>query len=91
MRNLFGHHVSGAVDDGVHIVSQVGGSFEVYYGQFLELVVLELRAHQHGAGMASMAMTVDQAVLLRDLIDAAITDAKAMKPLRVLTDPKEVL
>ncbi|MGV9838922.1 hypothetical protein ACWDUL_32630 [Nocardia niigatensis] len=89
MRNRFGHHISGAATDNVHIVTQIGGSFEVYYGQIVDTVVVELRT-EYGAGSVSIPLSVENAITLRDLIDAAVTDAKALHPHHTFSDPKEM-
>lgn len=89
MRNRLGHHISGAETDNVHLVSQIGGSFEVYYGQILDTIVVELRS-EYGAGVVSMPLSVENAITLRDLIDAAVTDAKAIHPHHLSSDPKQV-
>lgn len=73
---------------GYNIVTQVGGSFEVYYGQIVDSVVVELRT-DYGAGSVSIPMSVENAITLRDLIDAAVTDAKSLHPHHILSDPKE--
>ncbi|APA97082.1 hypothetical protein [Nocardia seriolae] len=78
MRNYFGAHVSGTEHDEVHATTWVYGSFEVEYREHIDRVCVRVR-RQAGFADMSMQLTTAQAKLLRELIDAGISDAEAVK------------
>lgn len=88
MRNDYGDHVSGQ-DDDVCTNIRVFGSFEVRYFGHIDRVCVEVRGKQGWARM-SMQLTLEQAQLLRDLVDAGIADAVAAKAVPVQPEPVRI-
>lgn len=84
MRDFMGSHVSQVnqygrqedVDD-VFVGVRVHGSFVVRYADNIDKVVVEVEP-RIGIGMG-MQLTLDQAILLRGLLDAGIADMRAAK------------
>ncbi|PPJ07833.1 hypothetical protein C5E51_16800 [Nocardia nova] len=84
MRDFMGSHVSQVdeygrqkdVDD-VFVSARVLGSFVVRYAENVDKVVVEVEP-QIGGGVM-MQLTLDQATLLRELLDAGIADMRAAK------------
>lgn len=82
MRDFMGSHVSQVDDygyredvDGVFVSTSVRGSFVVRYAENVGRVCVEVEP-QDTSGMM-MQLTLDQAILLRDLLDAGIADMQA--------------
>ncbi|OBF63929.1 hypothetical protein A9X06_09270 [Mycobacterium sp. 852002-51759_SCH5129042] len=84
MRDFMGSHVSQVdeygrqkdVDD-VFVSARVLGSFVVRYADNVDKVVVEVEPQTGGGVM--MQLTLDQATLLRELLDAGIADMRAAK------------
>ncbi|MGW5228669.1 hypothetical protein ACWEP5_27490 [Nocardia niigatensis] len=84
MRDRIGHHVSqldkygDAVDaDGIRVHTSVWGSFQVTYAAHIDRVCVDVIEGYPGRGRMSMQLTLEQAALLHDLLDAGIADAMA--------------
>ena len=84
MRDFMGSHVSQVNEygrqqdvDGVVVSATVHGSFVVRYAETVDKVIVEVEP-QIGTGM-TMHLTLDQATLLRCLLDAGIADMRTAK------------
>jgi hypothetical protein len=84
MRDFMGSHVSQVNEygrqqdvDNVFVTARVHGSFVVRYAENVDRVCVEVEP-QIGVGMG-MQLTLDQAILLRGLLDAGIADMRAAK------------
>ncbi|MEU8900699.1 hypothetical protein AB0C65_32880 [Nocardia sp. NPDC048505] len=92
MRDFMGAHVSrvskhGYQDDvdGVYATNTVRGSFRVHYADNIDQLVVSVTA-QAGDEMR-MHLSLGQAILLRDLLDAGIADMKASTTATMLELP----
>lgn len=74
--NEYGHAVGG---DGVNATASVWGSFRVHFAENIDRVCVAIEDECPGRGRMSMQLTLEQAVLLRGLLDAGIEDARAAK------------
>ncbi|MFE3052697.1 hypothetical protein [Nocardia sp. NPDC059239] len=94
MRDYMGNHVS-QVDkhgyavgvDAIRMSTSVWGSFRVRYAESVDKVCVEVEDEHPGRGRMSMQLTLEQAMLLRDLVDAGIADALAAQ---AITEPVSV-
>lgn len=77
MRTSSDTYVSGEHDE-VHVRTWIYGSFEVHYAEHIDKVIVQVRC-DGGWAVMSMQLTTDQATILRDLVDAGITEAEAAK------------
>ncbi len=84
MRDFMGAHVAQvddhghAVDvDGVNVSTSVWGSFRVRYADHIDKVCVAVEEGYPGRASTTMQLTLEQATLLRDLLDAGIADAIA--------------
>ncbi|MFE3057114.1 hypothetical protein [Nocardia sp. NPDC059236] len=94
MRDFLGNHVSqvdeygSAVDvDGIRVGTSVWGSFRVGYFENVDRICVDVLDGHPGRGRMSMQLTLEQAMLLRDLVDAGIADALAAQ---AITEPVSV-
>lgn len=85
MRDSIGSHVSQTNEfgsqediDDIYVTTSVRGSFRIRYYDNVDRVCLDVKGPPFGGDM-SMQLTLDQAELLRDLLDAGIADARAAK------------
>ncbi|WP_306364629.1 hypothetical protein [Nocardia sp. CC227C] len=90
MRDFMGNHVSQvdkyghAVDaDRISVTTMVWGSFRVKYADHIDRVCVEVVAGHPGWADMSMQLTLEQATLLRSLLDAGIADALAANVVEV--------
>lgn len=81
MRDFLGAHVSQTDEfghpadvDGVQVSVYVTGSFQVKYAKHIDRICLSV-ARWTGHGDMRMQLTLQQATLLRKLLDAGIADA----------------
>lgn len=81
MRDFMGHHVSqvdkygyAADVDDICVSTHVRGSFCTRYAENVGKVCVEVRRFA-GDGDMTMQLSVEQAILLRELLDGAIGDA----------------
>ncbi|MGW0054374.1 hypothetical protein [Nocardia nova] len=85
MRDFMGSHVSKVDEyghqedvDGVCVTTSVRGSFVVRYYDNVDKVCVDITSRQ-GSGDVGLQLTLDQAILLRGLLDAGIADMRAAK------------
>ncbi|MEU1205490.1 hypothetical protein [Nocardia sp. NPDC005825] len=93
MRDFMGDHVSqvdkyghAAGDDGVFMSTSVRGSFRVNYAAHIGKVCVSVEDVLRGGGRMSMQLTLEQAMLLRELVDAGIADALAATTVEPLAE-----
>lgn len=97
MRDFMGNHVSQvdargtAVDgDGIHVLTTTLGSFQVHYAAHIDRICVDVVGGGTYHGRTTMQLTLDQAMLLRTLLDAGIADAIAATTVETVTATKEV-
>lgn len=85
MRDFMGSHVSQVDDhgsrqniDGIYMTTSVHGSFRIRYYDNVDRICVDIDGPPSG-GRASMQLTMDQAELLRELLEAGIADMRAAK------------
>ncbi|MBF6236645.1 hypothetical protein IU474_06075 [Nocardia otitidiscaviarum] len=90
MRDFMGNHVSQvdeyghAVDiDRISVTTMVWGSFRVKYADHIDRVCVDVVEGPPGRADMSMQLTLAQATLLRELLDAGIADALAANVIEV--------
>ncbi|QLY33293.1 hypothetical protein H0264_14575 [Nocardia huaxiensis] len=83
MRDSMGAHVSKVNSygrqqdiDEIFVTTSVQGSFRVHYFESIDRVCVDIQGSPFG-GDVSMQLSLDQAMLLRELLDAGIADAIA--------------
>ncbi|MEV5652930.1 hypothetical protein AB0L57_32165 [Nocardia sp. NPDC052254] len=88
MRDFMGAHVSHVNEyghqqdvDGVFVSTIVRGSFKVRYSDNIDRLVVGVEP-ETCSGM-DMQLTLDQAILMRDLLDAGIADMQAAQAVEV--------
>ncbi|WP_227982718.1 hypothetical protein [Nocardia spumae] len=88
MRDFMGAHVSqinkyGHQEDvdGVFVTTSVRGSFKVRYAESIDRLVVAVEPGT--CSDMSMQLTLDQAILMRDLLDAGIADMQAAQAVEV--------
>ncbi|MFE3986558.1 hypothetical protein ACFXPR_18930 [Nocardia tengchongensis] len=93
MRDFMGYHVSqvdefgSAVDvDRIHALTSVSGSFRVRYADHIDRVCVDVVEGHPGSGRMSMQLTLEQALLLHELLSAGIADALATTTVEPLAE-----
>ncbi|MBF6132800.1 hypothetical protein IU501_07260 [Nocardia otitidiscaviarum] len=97
MRDFMGNHVSkvnrhghAVGGDGVAATASVWGSFRVHFAENVDRVCVAIEDEYPGRGRMSMQLTLEQAVLLRELLDAGIEDARTAQGVEIAAGVDEV-
>ncbi|MEV6100672.1 hypothetical protein [Nocardia sp. NPDC051981] len=93
MRDFMGYHVSQVDEHGsavnvdkVRVGTSVWGSFQVGYFENVDRICVDVVDGHPGRGRMSMQLTLEQAMLLRDLVSAGIADALAATAVEPLAE-----